>query len=193
MVLHPNRAAPSNDRSGTRPGEGHQWINTDAMFRQDVLSRSPAQAVTTAFYHFTEGHIVPNSGQMILSSFSVNKNRQLVRLGNKTVNLFNRAYMMPQLQVEAGSTLKFTTDERATTQHWVLESDNDQSVMSRVATMLSWGNSYLWTYNYVFPTSLVVDNNSDHWMALLQAIEYAGATCINRLPQQEGQRIWNMC
>ena len=62
---------------------------------------------------------------MILTSFTVSKNQQLVRLGNNAVNLFNRAYMMTQLQVEAGSTLKFTTDELATTQHWVLESNND--------------------------------------------------------------------
>ena len=46
--------------------------------------------------------------------------------------------------------------------------------------------------SYVFPTSLVVDSNSDHWMVLLQATEYAGATCINRLPHEEGRRIWNM-
>lgn len=161
-------------------------------FDKVILSRSPTQAVTTAFYHYTEGHFTTNSGQMILSSFTVNKGQQLVRLGNKSINLFNRAYLMPQLQVEAGSTIKFTTDELASTQHWVLESNNGQGIMSRIATTLSWGNGYLWTYNYVFPTSLVVDDNSDHWKALLQAVEYAGATCINKLPQQECQRIWTL-
>ena len=120
-------------------------------FDKVILSRSPTQAVTTAFYHYTEGHFTTNNGQMILSSFTVNKGQQLVRLGNKSINLFNRAYLMPQLQVEAGSTIKFTTDELASTQHWVLESNNDQSIMSRIATTLSWGNGYLWTYNYCLP------------------------------------------
>ena len=160
-------------------------------FWQGDPQQEPNTGCNNSLYHYTEGHFTTNSGQMILSSFTVNKGQQLVRLGNKSINLFNRAYLMPQLQVEAGSTIKFTTDELASTQYWVLESNNDQSIMSRIATTLSWSNGYLWTYNYVFPTSLVVDDNSDHWKALLQAVEYAGATCINKLPQ-ECQRIWTL-
>ena len=57
-------------------------------FDKVILSRSPTQAVTTAFYHYTEGHFTANNGQMILSSFTVNKGQQLVRLGNKSINLF---------------------------------------------------------------------------------------------------------
>jgi hypothetical protein len=158
-----------------------------------ILSKSPTGAVTTAFYHATDGHVVTaNKEQYVLTSVTVSKDQQFVRLGNKTMNLLNRAYTMPQLQVECGSTVKFTTDEISSTQHWTQMSNNDQAVMAKVATTLSWSNSSLWAYNYVFPTAVVTNNDSGHWRTLLQAIDYAGATCLNRLPQQESQRLWDL-
>ena len=69
-------------------------------FHKMILSKIQTGAVTTAFYHATAGHVVTdNKEQDVLTSITVNKDQQLVRLGNKTVNLFNRAYIIPQLQV----------------------------------------------------------------------------------------------
>ena len=162
-------------------------------FDKMILSKSPTGAVTTAFYHATDRHVVTaNKEQYVLTSVTASKDQQFVRLGNKTMNLLNRAYTMPQLQVECGSTVKFTTDEISSTEHWTLMSNNDQAVMAKVATTLSWSNRSLWAYNYVFPTAVVTNNDSGHWRALLQAIHYAGATCLNRLPQQEFQRLWDL-
>ena len=162
-------------------------------FDKMILSKSPTGAVTTAFYHATDGHIVTdNKEQHVLTSITVSKDQELVRLGNEPVNLLNRAYIMPQLQVECGSMWRFTADEISSTQHWTLMSNNDQAVMAKITTTLSWSNSFLWTYNYVFPTAVVTNSESDHSRALPQAIDYAGATCLNRLPQQESQRLWNL-
>ena len=71
-------------------------------------------------------------------------------------------------------------------------SSNDQAVMAKIGATLSLFNSFLWTYNYVFPTAVVTNSDSDHWQALLHAVEYGGATRLNRLPQQEGQCLWNL-
>ena len=155
-------------------------------FNKMILSKSPTGAVTTAFYHATEGHVVTdNKEQYVLTSIMVNKNKdqQFVRLGHKTVNLFNRAYIIPQVQVECGSTWRFTTDEISSTQHWTLMSNNDQAVMAKIATTLSWSNSFLGTYNYVFPTAVVTNSESDdHCQALLHAVAYGEATCLHTPP-----------
>ena len=71
-------------------------------------------------------------------------------------------------------------------------SSNDQAVMAKIGATLSLFNSFLWTYNDVFPTAVVTNSDSDHWQALLHAVEYGAATHLNRLPQQEGQRLWNL-
>ena len=170
------------------------WVPTlMPNFDKMILSKSPTGAVTTASYHATDGHIVTdNKEQHVLTSITVSKDQELVRLGNEPVNLLNRAYIMPQLQVECGSMWRFTADEISSTQHWTLMSNNDQAVMAKITTTLSWSNSFLWTYNYVFPTAVVTNSESDHSRALPQAIDYAGATCLNRLPQQESQRLWNL-
>ena len=110
-------------------------------FDKMILSKSPTGAVTTAFYHATDRHVVTaNKEQYVLTSVTASKDQQFVRLGNKTMNLLNRAYTMPQLQVECGSTVKFTTDEISSTEHGTLMSNNDQAVMAKVATTLSWSN-----------------------------------------------------
>ena len=101
-------------------------------------------------------------------------------------------YLMPQLQVEAVSTIKFTTDELASTQHWVLESNNDQSIMSRIATYSVMGQRILMDIQLCLPNKPRGGWQQRSLEGLATGRGVRRATCINKLPQQECQRIWTL-
>ena len=50
----------------------------------------------------------------------------------------------------------------------------------------------MWTYNYVFPTSLISAENDDHFICFLQSLEYSGATVLQQLSTEETVRLWGL-
>lgn len=124
-------------------------------FDKAIWSTDPGAAVTTCVYNTTELHLESKDHTTwYLTCVVVNKLKQLQGIGNNTVNLFNRAFIRPQLQIEAGNVVKFTADEQASTQTWEVTSMRDNTVLHQVTSELSWDSSYLWSFSYVFPTSL---------------------------------------
>lgn len=60
-------------------------------FDKLILSMSPTAAFQTLTYHLTEMHVETNNpNEGILTSVAVNKMKQLQRISNSTINLFNR-------------------------------------------------------------------------------------------------------
>lgn len=163
-------------------------------FDKMILSADPGAAISTLAYHLTELHAEtqqPTTWKLL--SWTPEVHKLLQRLGAMKINIFNRAYCRPQLQLEAGHSIHFTTVEQASINTWDVVSTGDNNVLSEVMGQLSWLNNYLWTFNYVFSTTLVNnDINNDHNIVLLQALEYAGAQVINRLSQDERQRLWTI-
>ena len=161
-------------------------------FDKLILSMSPTAAVQTLTYHLTEMHVETNNpNEGILTSVAVNKMKQLQRISNSTINLFNRAFIRPQLQTEAGRSFRLTTDERASIQHWMITSeDNSKSVLSTVTTELSWSNNFPWSYNYAFSTSLISTSLDNHWTCFMPALEYSGSSTMSRINAEEANRLW---
>jgi hypothetical protein len=85
-----------------------------------IMSPTPSTAICNMFYHATELHIESNNWQQAkLLALCTNSVQQKRRIGNGTINLFNRGYFMEtQMQVEAGHFLNLTTDEFSTVQLW---------------------------------------------------------------------------
>ena len=162
-------------------------------FDKAIWSTDPGAAVTTCAYHATELHLESaNHHTWMLTCVVVNKLKQLQRLGNNTVDIFNRGYVRPQLQIQAGNVMRFTVDEQVSTQIWEVTSSRDNTVLHQVTTELSWSNNYMWTYNYVFPTSLISAENNDHFICFLQSLEYSGATVLQQLSTDETVRLWGL-
>lgn len=81
-----------------------------------ILSATPSLAMCTLFFfHSTEMHLESANWQQVkLMSLNTNMMQQKKRLGQSTVNLFNRGYnMASQLQVESGQQMCLTTDEKS--------------------------------------------------------------------------------
>ena len=159
-------------------------------FDKLILSMSPTAAVQTLTYHLTEMHVETNNpNEGILTSVAVNKMKQLQRISNSTINLFNRAFIRPQLQVEAVRSFRLTTCERASIQHWMITSeDNSKSVLSTVTTELGWSNHFLWSCNYAFSTSLISTSLDSHWTCFMQALEYSGSSTMSRINAEGSQQ-----
>ena len=80
-------------------------------FDKAIWSTDPGAAITTCVYHAPELHLESaNHNTWMLTCVVVNKLKQLQRLGNKTVDVFNRGYIRPQLQIQAGNVMRFTVD-----------------------------------------------------------------------------------
>ena len=88
-----------------------------------ILSATPSMAMCTLFFHSTEMHLESANWQHAkLMSLDINTVQQKKRIGQSTVNLFNRGYnMASQLQIEAGQQMCLTTDEMSSIQIWDVE------------------------------------------------------------------------
>ena len=194
MVDLPSNRDPSvSFVPNIEPTLGDEWHILMPEFDKAIWSTDPGAAITTCVYHATELHLESaNRNTWMLTCVVVNKLKQLQRLGNKTVDVFNRGYIRPQLQIQAGNVMRFTVDEQASTQIWEVTSSRDNTVLHQVTAELSWSNNYMWTYNYVFPTSLISAENDHHFICFLQYLEYSGATELQQLSTEETVRLWEL-
>ena len=100
---------------------------------------------------------IPQRAATKLMSLCTNTVQQKKRLGQATVNLFNRAYnMVSQLQIESGQQLCLTTDEMASVQIWDVESmSTGGSILQSIANVTSWQQGFIWHYNVPVPIQQV--------------------------------------
>ena len=106
-----------------------------------IMSPTPSTAICNMFYHATELHIESNNWQQAkLLALCTNSVQQKRRIGNGTINLFNRGYFMEtQMQVEAGHFLNLTTDEFSTVQLWnITASTTGGNILQKIANATSW-------------------------------------------------------
>jgi len=106
-----------------------------------IMSPTPSTAICNMFYHATELHIESNNWQQAkLLALCTNSAQQKRRIGNGTINLFNRGYFMEtQMQVEAGHFLNLTTDEFSTVQLWSITANTTGgNILQKIANATSW-------------------------------------------------------
>ena len=188
-----NRASSSHGWSTDLPTAWHHGFNI-AQLPQDDFVKDPNRSCHNSL--LSRNSRTRCDWQQGGGRFDLNHGQQRPTIGSTWQQdrepVQQGIHHTPTPSAECGSTWRFKTDEISSTQHWTLMSSNDQAVMAKIGATLSSFNSFLWTYNYVFPTAVVTNSDSDHWQALLHAVEYGGATRLNRLPQQEGQCLWNL-
>ena len=83
-------------------------------FDKLIMATSAGQAVLTTMYHLSEGHNVTNCiNKLCLLEQVVDNNAQHLRHGSRMVNIFNRGFPTPLLQVPTGSSITFNGWERS--------------------------------------------------------------------------------
>ena len=134
---------------------------------------------------------IPQRAATKLMSLCTNTVQQKKRLGQATVNLFNRAYnMVRQLQIESGQQLCLTTDEMASVQIWDVESmSTGGSILQSIANMTSWQQGFIWHYNVPVPIQQVSGPQHGWYQALVNGLEYTGVQAFNKLPAEVQQHL----
>ena len=159
-----------------------------------VLTSTPTMALTTLFYHVTEIHVATKeSNKVVLLSFRTNLAQQRKRIGDATVNYFNRGYMAgTQCQIETGHNINMTADEIATIQTGEVEATTGGNVFHQIATALSWQQGWMWTFNLPIQVQQVVDNQHVWAKAIYLCLEYSGTGIVNTLPAEAQRAINNI-
>ena len=138
------------------------------------------------FFHSTEMHLESGNWQYAkLMSLCTNTVQQKKRLGQSTVNLFNRGYnMISQLQIESGQHMCLTTDEMTSIQIWDVEtSATGGSIIQSIANTTSWQQGYIWHYNAPVPIQQVTGPQHGWYQALVQAFDKMSADVQQHLNQ----------
>ena len=110
-------------------------------------------------------------------------------LANGCVNLFNRSYVAPQLQIEYNRVLRFNIFELSTQQVWKIEANNSQDLFEAVGNRLSWQNNVIWSYNAPINVANVNSTEDSNWPHFIQALEYSGLRCLDRLLTEVANKV----
>ena len=87
-----------------------------------IMATTAGQAILTTMYHLSEGHNVTNRvNRLYLLEQVVDNNAQHLRHGFQMINIFNRGFATPQLQVPSGSSITFNAWERSRQIIWELQ------------------------------------------------------------------------
>ena len=157
-----------------------------------IMSPTPSTAICNMFYHATESHIKSNNWQQAkLLALCTNSVQQKRRIGNGTINLFNRGYSMGrQMQVEAGHFLNLTTGEFSTVQLWnITANTTGGNILSKIANATSWQQGFVWHYNTPVPIQQVTGPQHEWYQALINGLEYTGVQALNRMPTEVQQHL----
>ena len=157
-----------------------------------ILSATPSMAMCTLFFHSTEMHLESANWQHAkLMSLDINTVQQKKRIGQSTVNLFNRGYnMASQLQIEAGQQMCLTTDEMSSIQIWDVETTTTGgNIIQSIAQTTSWQQGYIWHYNVPVPIQQVTGPQHGWYPALINALEYTGTQAFNKMPTEVQQHL----
>ena len=138
-----NRIIWGNDASNRRTGNIEGQQSQPQMGQADFIGNTLTGDVYPLFFHSTEMHLESANWQQVkLMSLNTNMMQQKKRLGQSTVNLFNRGYnMASQLQVESGQQMCLTTDEKSSSRwdwHLSQQSVDLQQILLRIKRLNTW-------------------------------------------------------
>lgn len=154
-------------------------------FDKLIMATSAGQAVLTTMYHLSEGHNVTNCiDKLYLLEQVVDNDARHLRHGFQMINIFNRRFTTPLLQVPTGSSITFNGWERSRQIVWELRPLDDGNIFNAVYNRFTWTNGCMWSYNTLIHVSNLEAYLPNNEVAIIQAFEDAGAQVLQHLPQQ---------